>query len=212
MEKFIKKKILKILNINNMKPEEKILKDIQNFFVDIFEIKVTDKDYKYAFYKDVWLSKINLTHNNRDEAKTARTTKRLQKYLKEKYGERIKTEASVAEGMTLRFDTINGGSREIKIDSSKLQAFDILDLETGTAFEISLSDAFAEFFKDVLKALLDSRVKKLCICMRNHKYKGSSKSGFSKVASSAMCQQYISLAKLYKLEVVFVDLYPKCNM
>lgn len=131
--------------------------------------------------------------------------------MRKKLGERIKTEAPVAEGMTLRFDTING-REEIKIDSSKLQAFDILDLETGTAFEISLSDAFAEFFKDVLKALLDSRVKKLYICMRNHNYKGAGKSGYIKVASSEMVQQYISLARLYKLDIFLVDLFPECKI
>lgn len=112
--------------------------------------------------------------------------------------------------MTLRFDA-EGKSDEVKIDSSKLQAFDIFDTETGTAFEISLSDAFAEFFKDVLKSLLDSRVKKLYICMRNHDYKGAGKSGYVKVASSAMVQQYISLARLYKLEILLVDLFPACN-
>jgi hypothetical protein len=152
-----------------MVPEADILDDIKKFFSDIFEIKQNDRKYKYASYKKTWLNKLHLAESDADEAKSSRTTKELQRYLKDKYGERIKTEAPVAEGMTLRFDAINGG-KEIKIDSSKLQAFDILDLESGTAFEISLSDAFAEFFKDVLKALLDSRVKKLYICMRNHNY------------------------------------------
>ncbi|MDP2806706.1 MAG: hypothetical protein Q8O74_01050, partial [bacterium] len=63
----------------------------------------------------------------------------------------------------------------------------------------------------VLKALLDSRVKKLYICMRNHNYKGSGKSGYIKVATSEMVQQYISLARLYKLDIILVDIFPKCN-
>jgi len=155
-----------------MKPEDDILHEIIKFFSGIFETSKNKKGYGYAIYKEVWLKKLGLRSSDADEAKSSRTTKELQKHLKEKFGNRIKPEAPVAEGMTLRFDTINGG-KEIKIDSSKLQAFDILDLETGTAFEISLSDAFAEFFKDVLKALLDSRVKKLYICMRNHNYKGA---------------------------------------
>jgi len=116
--------------------------------------------------------------------------------------------------MTLRFETSDHSGvsqREINIDSSKLQAFDILDLKNGTAFEISLSDAFAEFFKDVLKALLDSRVKRLYLCMRNHHYKGSKKSGFVKIRDSGMVNQYISLAKLYKLEINLIDLFPSCN-
>ena len=111
--------------------------------------------------------------------------------------------------MTLRFASDNLGN--INIDSKKLQAFDILDTETGMAFEISLSDAFAEFFKDVLKALLDSRVKQLYVCMRNHSYKGSKKSGYLKVKDSQMVQQYITLVKLYKLDIFLVDLFPECN-
>ena len=193
-----------------MKPEEQILNEITKFFSNIFEVHVNEKGYKYASYKEDWLKEINLNRNSSDEAKTAQTTKKLQQYLKEKFGERIKIEAHVAEGMTLRFDTLDGRDK-LKVDSSKLQAFDILDLETGAAFEISLADAFAEFFKDALKALLDSRVKKLYICMRNHNYKGAGKSGFIKVATSPMIQQYISLAKLYKLDIILVDLFPECN-
>lgn len=193
-----------------MRPEEDILKEIIKFFSGMFETSKNKKGYQYAIYKETWLKKLGLLPSDADEAKSSRTTKELQRYLKEKFGDRVKPEAPVAEGMTLRFDTINGG-QEIKIDSSKLQAFDILDLETGTAFEISLSDAFAEFFKDVLKALLDSRVKNLYICMRNHNYKGAGKSGYIKVISSEMVQQYMSLARLYKLDIFLVDLFPECN-
>ena len=193
-----------------MKPEKDILLEIEKFFDDIFELSKNSRGYKYAVYKESWLKKLTLSSSDADEAKCSRTTKEIQKRLKDKFGDRIKIEAPVAEGMTLRFDSINGG-KEIKIDSTKLQAFDILDLENGTAFEISLSDAFAEFFKDVLKALLDSRVKKLYICMRNHNYKGAGKSGYIKVASSEMVHQYMSLAKLYKLEILLIDLFPSCN-
>jgi hypothetical protein len=193
-----------------MKRKGDILLEIKNFFAGILELKSNERGHKYASYKRDWLRSIKLEPRSADEAKAARTTRKLQERLKAKFGDRIKVEASVAEGMTLRFDA-EGKSDEVKIDSSKLQAFDIFDAETGTAFEISLSDAFAEFFKDVLKSLLDSRVKKLCICMRNHDYKGSGKSGYAKVASSAMVQQYISLARLYKLEIVLVDLFPACN-
>lgn len=193
-----------------MNPEENILNEIKSFFGRIFEVGKNKKGYKYANYKKSWLKNLGLSPTDADEAKSSRTTRELQNHLAKKFGSRIKAEASVAEGMTLRFDTIEN-KREIKIDSSKLQAFDILDLETGTAFEISLSDAFAEFFKDVLKALLDSRVKKLYICMRNHTYKGAGKSGYIKVASSEMVQQYTSLARLYKLDIFLIDLYPECN-
>lgn len=193
-----------------MKPEEDILNEIKHFFGGIFEISKNEKGCKYASYKKIWLKRLKLRQSSADEAKSSRTTKQLQIYLKEKFGERIKIEAPVAEGMTLRFDMLET-EKEIRIDSSKLQAFDILDLETGTAFEISLSDAFAEIFKDILKALLDSRVKTLYICMRNHNYKGAGKSGYIKVASSEMIQQYISLARLYKLDIFLVDLFPQCN-
>jgi len=193
-----------------MRPEEDILNEIIKFFSVMFETCKNKKGYQYAIYKEHWLKKLDLLPSDADEAKSSRTTKELQRHLKEKFGDRVKPEAPVAEGMTLRFDTINGG-KEIIIDSSKLQAFDVLDLETGTAFEISLSDAFAEFFKDVLKALLDSRVKNLYICMRNHNYKGAGKSGYIKVASSEMVQQYMSLARLYKLDIFLVDLFPECN-
>lgn len=194
-----------------MSKDNQILKDIIDFFSQVF--KKSGERYFYADYKIEWLSKIGLDKNSAQEASTSRTTKMLQQFLKEKYQDRIKTEARVAEGMTLRFDSDSNSStlKNIKIDSSKLQAFDILDFETGSAFEISLSDAFAEFFKDVLKALLDSRVKKLYICMRNHNYKGASKSGYLKVRDSAMVQQYISLAKLYKLDIYLVDIFPECN-
>ena len=185
--------------------ENPILRDIIGFFSNVFEVR--GKGYRYAEYKTEWLRGIRLNKNSQMEAVSSETTKALQKRLFAKYGNRIRTEARVAEGMTLRFDS----DEEIKIDLSKLQAFDILDEDTGSAYEISLSDAFAEFFKDVLKALLDSRVKKLFICMRNHKYKGSSKSGFIKVKDSAMVQQYINLAKLYKLDIYLVDICPGCN-
>lgn len=196
-----------------LKVKDKILNDILKFFDGIFEVRHKGK-YSYAVYKASWLKEIGLDKRSREEAMTSRTTKRLQEFLLKKYRERIKIEAPVAEGMTLRFEKFdNNGikTKEIKIDSSKLQAFDILDIETGTAYEISLSDAFAEFFKDVLKALLDSRVKKLYICMRNHYYKGASKSGYLKVKDSAMVQQYISLARLYKLDIHLIDIFPKCN-
>lgn len=187
-----------------------ILEDIIDFFSQIFLKK--GERYFYAEYKNEWLKKLNLSSIYAQEAATARTTKLLQNHLKNKYKDQVKIEASVAEGMTLRFETDGKKSNsDFKIDSSKLQAFDILDLETGSAFEISLSDAFAEFFKDVLKGLLDSRVKKLYLCMRNHKYKDSGKSGYLKVRDSAMVQQYISLAKLYKLDIYLVDIFPECN-
>jgi len=166
--------------------------------------------YAYADYKAEWLKQLGLSHSDRDEAKASRTTKKLQKHIKAKFGDRIKAEAPVAEGMTLRFSSGNGVEK-ISIDSKKLQCFDILDVATGTAFEISLSGAFAEFFKDVLKSLLDSRVKRLYICMRNHNYKGAKKSGYLKVKDSQMVQQYITLAKLYKLDILLVDLFPECN-
>ena len=194
-----------------MKPEEEILKEIQIFFNDIFELKERTKSYAYAAYKIEWLNKIDLSPQGSDEAKSSRTTKQLQAHLRNKFGDRVKTEAPVAEGMTLRFATEYSGAANSEVDVTKLQAFDVLDLETGTAFEISLSDAFAEFFKDVLKSLLDSRVKRLYICMRNHNYKGAKKSGYLKVKDSAMVQQYIKLAKLYKLDIYLVDLFPECN-
>ncbi len=188
-----------------------ITNEITNFFRNIFELKKREDGYAYADYKNEWLDSIGLTSSDRDEAKTSRTTKKIQEHLRNKFGDRVSTEAPVAEGMTLRFasDAINGEG--INIDSNKMQAFDILDKKTGTAFEISLSDAFAEFFKDVLKSLLDSRVKTLCICMRNHNYKGAQKSGYLKVKDSSMVRQYISLAKLYKLDILLIDLFPECN-
>jgi hypothetical protein len=191
-------------------PEDDILEFIIKFFCDIFEVKTNYRGYKFARYTDSWLSEIGLSHGSKDEAKTARTTKRLQELLISSFGERIKAEAPVAENMTLRFD-LPDNSMIKEIDSSKLQAFDILDMETGCAFEISLADAYAEFFKDVLKALLDARVKKLYLCMRNHNYKGAGKSGYIRVVSSQMIQQYILLSKLYKLDVHLVDLFPECN-
>jgi len=190
-------------------PEKPIIDEVVKFFADKFEVKKNSKKLKYASYKTSWLKKIRLHQTSPDEAKTARTVKKLQENILEKFGDkRIKIEANVAENMQLRF--IDSTIENI-VDTSKLMAFDILDLETGCAFEISLADAFAEFFKDVLKALLDSRVKKLYLCMRNHNYVGANKSGYIKVASSPMIAQYIILAKLYKLEIILIDLFPKCN-
>jgi hypothetical protein len=193
------------------KTNDDVLDAIRGFFKQIFELERRGDGYAYAEYKVGWLSQLGLSPSDRDEAKASRTTKKLQEYLKNKFGDRLSMEARVAEGMTLRFACDNVNSEAINIDSKKLQAFDILDIGTGTAFEISLSDAFAEFFKDVLKALLDSRVKSLCICMRNHDYKGAKKSGYLKVKDSSMVQQYISLARLYKLDILLVDLFPECN-
>jgi len=195
----------------SMKVDKDVLTEIEGFFGQIFVLKKRGDGYAYANYKVEWLKQLGLSPYDRDEAKASRTTKKLQDYLKGKFGDRLSVEAPVAEGMTLRFAPETPDIEAINIDTNKLQAFDILDIETGAAFEISLSDAFAEFFKDVLKALLDSRVKKLYICMRNHNYKGARKSGYLKVKDSVMVKQYISLAKLYKLDIFLVDLFPECN-
>lgn len=192
-----------------VKKEHPIARDILNFFENILVLKKVGK-YKYAEYSDAWLAQIGLRENYAKESAAAKTTKGLQKFLERKYKNRIKIEAPVAENMNLRF-AAEEGLEDQDIDFRKFQAFDILDLETNTAFEISLSDAFAEFFKDVLKAILDSRVKTLYFCARNHKYKGSKKSGYIKVRDSSMIQQYIALARLYKLEIVLFDLFPECN-
>ena len=186
--------------------DEKILRDILAFFKKnkVFEQK-RESGQVYAAYSKKWLKKLlekDDKHKLREEATTARTTKKLQAYITHKYPEMV-SEAHVAEGMTLRFKT---KGENLGIDYKKMQCFDLLDEETGAAFEISLSDAFAEFFKDVLKALLDSRVKKLYILMREHTYKGANKSGFSKVNDSPMVKQYITLAKLYKLEIKLVKI------
>lgn len=197
------------------RPEQDILDEIIDFFSGVFDVKVNNRGYKYAHYKKDWLRGLGLTENSQEEAKASRTTKKLQEKLVEEFGtRRIRPEAKVAEGMSLRFIS-SEENRNFDLDTSKLMAFDILDVETGSAFEISMSDAFAEFFKDVLKGLLDSRVKRLYICMRNHNYNtskgGAGKSDYIKVSTSNMIQQYINLARLYKLEVVLVDLFPECN-
>lgn len=192
-----------------MLAEQPLIDEIIHFFSDKFEVKTTSKGYRYASYTKKWLEELGLNEKSSDEAKTARTLRKLQENILTEFGKkRIKVEANVAENMHLRF--LDKDLEDV-VDTSKLMAFDILDLESGCAFEISLSDAFAEFFKDVLKGLLDSRVKKLYFCMRNHNYAGANKSGFAKVASSPMIRQYITLARLYKLEIILVDLFPKCN-
>ncbi|WP_126447432.1 hypothetical protein [Sulfuricystis multivorans] len=192
-------------------PEQDIIEDILAFFENVFVPKSVDGGrYKCAAYREEWLKNIDLNENSADEAKSYRTTKKLQEFLSAKYGARIKIEAKVAENMTLRFKGIDVQNEEA-VETEKLQAFDILDVQNGVAIEISLADAFAEFFKDVLKAILDSRVKKLYICMRNHHYRGAKNSGYVKVATSPMVRQYIHLARLYKLDIVLLDLCPSCN-
>ncbi len=199
-----------------MSAEQDILNEILEFFSDKFEVETNVRGFRYAKYKKAWLRKLGLNESSQDEAKTKQTVKKLQEHVIKQFGaKRIKIEANVAENMTLRFRGEETNSFEL--DPSKLMAFDILDVQTGCAFEISLADAFAEFFKVVLKGLLDSRVKKLYICMRNHNYKTAKhgsigKSGYIKVATSDMVNQYIQLAKLYKLEIILFDLFPECNI
>ena len=194
-----------------MLAEQPIIDKILVFFRDKLDKKTNVKGFDFASYKSEWLAEIGLTNNSPDESKTARTLKKLQEALLLQFGSRrIKLEAKVAENMQLRFIDRDLNLEEI-VDTSSLMAFDILDIESGCAFEISLADAFAEFFKVVLKALLDSRVKKLYFCMRNHNYQGAGKSGFIKVATSPMVKQYITLARLYKLEIVLLDIFPVCN-
>ncbi len=36
-------------------------------------------------------------------------------------------------------------------------------------------------------------------------------SGFIKVNDSPMVKQYITLARLYKLEIILMDIFPECN-
>ena len=194
-----------------MLSEQPIIDEILVFFQNKLERKTNDKGFDFASYKVQWLAEIGLTHTSPDESKTSRTLKQLQEALLLQFGSRrIKLEAKVGENMQLRFIDKDLNLEEI-VDPSSLMAFDILDIESGCAFEISLADAFAEFFKVVLKALLDSRVKKLYFCMRNHNYQGAGKSGFIKVATSPMVKQYITLARLYKLEIILLDIFPECN-
>lgn len=194
-----------------MLAEQPIIDEIVGFFQNKLENRTNSRGFSYAAYTPQWLAEIGLTETSPDESKTARTLKRLQDTLSLQFGvRRIKLEARVAENMRLRFIDRDLNLEEL-VDTSSLMAFDILDLETGCAFEISLADAFAEFFKVVLKALLDSRVKKLYFCMRNHNYHGAGKSGFIKVATSPMIKQYITLARLYKLEIILLDIFPECN-
>lgn len=194
-----------------MLAEQPIIDEILVFFRDKLEKKTNAKGFDFAAYRNDWLAEIELTNDSPDESKTARTLKKLQDALLLQFGNRrLKLEAKVAENMQLRFIDKDLNLEEI-VDTSSLMAFDILDVESGCAFEISLADAFAEFFKVVLKALLDSRVKKLYFCMRNHNYQGARKSGFIKVATSPMVKQYITLARLYKLEIILLDIFPACN-
>lgn len=201
------------MSAKNIRPTDDgvadVLQEISTLFEQIYECRVTPRGYKYADYTDEWLEKISCTRTSADERKSAQTTRLVQELLLKKFGnDRLKIEAPVAENMELRFvDDI----RQIEFDKTKVQCFDLLDVKNGVAFEFSLADAFAEFFKDVLKAILDSRVKRLFLCMRNHRYKGDKKSGYIKVAESPMVNQYIALARLYKLEVVLFDLCPECN-
>ena len=196
-------------------PEQDIIEEIISYSSRIFEYKVNQKGISYADYKTSWLKELGLGEDAREEAKVKQTVKQIQKHLQTQFGEkRIQIEAKVAENMELRFKD-DKDSNFFEFESSKLMAFDILDIATGTAFEFSLSDAFAEFFKDLLKALLDSRVKKLYLCMRNHSYntKGGttsiSKSGYIKVVNSPMIKQYVQLARLYKIEVNFINIFPE---
>jgi hypothetical protein len=194
-----------------MLAEQPIIDEILKFFSDKLQVETNAKKFAYAAYKPEWLKQIGLESNSPDESKTARTLKKLQESILLEFGQkRIKLEAKVAENMQLRFIDKDLNLEEI-VDTSSLMAFDILDLESGCAFEISLADAFAEFFKVVLKALLDSRVKKLYFCMRNHNYLGAGKSGYIKVNDSPMVKQYITLARLYKLEIILMDIFPECN-
>lgn len=194
-------------------PEQDILDEIISFFSSIFDNNINQRGFPYASYKPSWLNYLGLNSDSSEEAITKQTVKKLQEHLLFQFGQkRIKVEAKVAENMTLRFSDDNSLDN-FNLDTSKLMSFDILDISTGCAFEISLSDAFAEFFKDLLKALLDSRVKKLYFCMRNHNYKTSKygsigKSGYIKVASSEMINQYIQLARLYKLDVKLINIFP----
>lgn len=188
-----------------MLAEQPIINEILSFFSDKFEVNTNPKGYIYAAYTSEWLEQIGLNTSSPDESKTARTLKKLQETILTEFGKkRIKLEARVAENMQLRFIDDDLQLENI-VDTSSLMAFDLLDLETGCAFEVSLADAFSEFFKVVLKALLDSRVKKLYFCMRNHNYSGAGKSGFNKVVTSPMIKQYITLARLYKLEIILLD-------
>jgi hypothetical protein len=200
-----------------MKPEQDIIDEIILFFSKVFENKENTKGVIFANFKTSWLEELGLNADTSEEAKVKQTVKKLQEHMSAQFGiKRIKVEAKVAENMELRFKDIEGDNC-FDFSSSKLMAFDMLDIATGTAFEFSLSDAFAEFFKDLLKALLDSRVKKLYLCMRNHNYniKGGkssiSKSGYNKVIDSPMIKQYVQLARLYKIEVNFINIFPNNN-
>jgi hypothetical protein len=188
-----------------------ILLEISRIFSNVYECKVAPRGYRYADYTQAWLDRIGCSPESADERKTAQTTIAVQKMLVGQFGtDRLRAEAPVAENMELRFVDRETRSNT-SFDKSRVQCFDLLDVRHGVAFEFSLSDAFAEFFKDVLKAILDSRVHKLYLCMRNHRYKGDKKSGFIKVSESPMVNQYITLARLYKLEIVLFDLCPECN-
>ena len=112
-----------------MPEEHDILEEILKFFSDKFEAKVNHRGFKYAQYKKAWLNELGLNKNSQDEAKTAQTIKKLQERLIKKFGDkRVKIEARVAENMKLRFEA-DEDFGEFEIDTTKLMAFDILDLK-----------------------------------------------------------------------------------
>ena len=121
-----------------MLAEQPIIDEILKFFSDKLEPETNAKGFNYAAYKTDWLEQLGLNSSSPDESKTARTLKKLQDTVLLEFGKkRIKLEARVAENMQLRFIDRDLNLEEI-VDTSSLMAFDILDLESGCAFEISL--------------------------------------------------------------------------
>ena len=130
-----------------MLAEQPIIDEILKFFSDKLELETNAKGFVYAAYKADWLEQIGLNSGSPDESKTARTLKKLQETTLLEFGKkRIKLEARVAENMQLRFIDRDLNLEEI-VDTSSLMAFDILDLESGCAFEISLADALPSSLK-----------------------------------------------------------------
>lgn len=127
-----------------MSKDDEILKTILSFFKKnkVFEKKMED-GYEYASYSRSWIKQLEKEEKPSrgklaEEAMSARTTKRLQDFLQRKYPE-ISCEAPVAEGLMLRFKpNENAANGVAEIDPKRMQCFDILNVKTGSAFEIRI--------------------------------------------------------------------------
>ncbi|MBN1618338.1 hypothetical protein JW887_03280 [Candidatus Dojkabacteria bacterium] len=172
---------------------EQVVEFIQKYSSDrIFEPTYSlKKNAKHDEWRQSWLNELGIVS---DESRSLYTMRKLQEEVQKQFGERnVIKEKPISNVMH---------------PNSTSHAFDLFIPSERTAIEICLSAIKNEFEKDILKAMLDADTATLYIITRDYVTgKNETVYGVSYLNMPGP-QNFINLAKIYKLHIIPVALCP----